>query len=317
MHPFRSSSQMDELDKTMTRYLLGKLSEQEQAALEKRYFADREVFNQLLQVESELVDAHARGQLSTEMRERFERSYLTHPSRRKRVEFAKALTARIDEREQPARAAQSASPVSWWQGMLATLGGHRPALRLSMALAAVLIVLLAGWIFVVVRRQQQEQREAEIQAQQKNQEQREREQTAQQQPTNTPSQSAQQSSSPTTNPTRPVPFLALTVGGVRGGDNLGTQTLIIPHDTTQAQLALKLKDDSYPRYRVSLQKIVGAEVFNRANIRPRNTKTGANFLFTLPASQLSSGEYALTLSGITSTGEVDVIGKSLFRVEKH
>ena len=82
---------MDELDKTMTRYLLGELSEQEQAALEKRYFADREVFNQLLQVEGELVDDHARGQLSTEMRQRFERSYLTHPSRRERVEFAKAL----------------------------------------------------------------------------------------------------------------------------------------------------------------------------------------------------------------------------------
>src|SRR5215471_15947298 len=90
---------MDELDQLTTRYLLGELSEEEQAALEQRYFRDRHVFNEVLQVESKLVDAYARGQLSTEMREQFERSYLKHPSRRNRVEFARALTTRIDERE--------------------------------------------------------------------------------------------------------------------------------------------------------------------------------------------------------------------------
>ena len=79
---------MDELEQTITRYLLGELTEQEQAALEKSYFKDPLVFNQVLQVESALVDSYARGQLSSEVRERFEQYYLNHPSRRERVEFA-------------------------------------------------------------------------------------------------------------------------------------------------------------------------------------------------------------------------------------
>lgn len=304
---------MDELEQTITRYLLGELTEQEQAALEKSYFKDPLVFNQVLQVESALVDSYARGQLSNEVRERFEQYYLNHPSRRERVEFARALTTRIDERKQPVTRASS---VSWWQKLLASFGGQRPRLRFSMALASVLIVLAGVWIFIAIRRQQQQREAAQIQAQRENDERRQREQTAQQQPTNTPPQVPQPSPSPITNSARTVAFVALTVSSVRGSESAGTQTLIIPHGTTQAQILLKLKDDSYPRYRVALQKIGGGEIFTQANIRPRSTKSGANFIFTVRADQLSSGDYALTLVGITPEGDVDNLSKSLFRVEK-
>jgi anti-sigma factor RsiW len=86
---------MDELEQITTRYLLGELSESEQMALEERFFTDPQVFNQVLQAESKLVDAYARGRLSNEMRERFEQSYLQHPARRDRVEFARALTTSL------------------------------------------------------------------------------------------------------------------------------------------------------------------------------------------------------------------------------
>ena len=54
---------MNELEEITKRYLLGELSEQEQDSLEERYFRDPKLFNAVLQVESELVDAYARGQL--------------------------------------------------------------------------------------------------------------------------------------------------------------------------------------------------------------------------------------------------------------
>ena len=110
--------------------------------------------------------------------------------------------------------------------------------------------------------------------------------------------------------------LALTVGGVRSPNGSATPTLLIPHETTQAQILLDLKDDSYPRYRVSLRKIDGPEILTQTNIRPRSTNGGARFVFKVPARLLTSGEYALTLGGITSEGEVDELSKSLFRVEK-
>lgn len=309
---------MDEPEQTMTRYLLGELSEQEQAALEERYYRDPQVFNEVLRVESELVDAYARGQLSTEMRERFENSYLKHPARRNRVEFARALTTRIDERENsvsPAeQSAQSALHISWKQRLLAAVGGQRPALRFAMALVILFVALAGVWVFVNSRWRQQQR---EIQAQRENQERRE--QTAAQQPTETPKQQNQvppETTQPAPNSAPPIVSLALTAGGVRGAGGGPTQTLVIPHDTTHAQILLDLKDDSYPRYRASLRKIGGSEIFTQTNIRPRSTKTGARFVFTVPARQLTSGDYTLTLGGITPEGEVDDLNKSLFRVKK-
>ena len=305
---------MDELKQISTRYLLGELSEQEQAALEERYFSDPDVFNEVLKIESELVDAYARGQLSTEMRERFEHSYLKHPARRQRVEFARALTTRIDEREgSVTRPDQSALHISWKQRWLAIVGGQRPALRFAMALIILAIALAGVWIFVN-RGSRQQQRQAQIQ-------------TAPQQPAQSPKQQVQEERAaqipPATSQPSPAPnaapsivSLALTVGGVRSADSGPTQTLVIPHDTTRAQILLDLKDDSYPRYRVSLRKIGGPEIFTQTNIRPRSTKAGARFVFRVPANQLTGGDYVLTLGGITPTGEVDDLNKSLFRIEK-
>lgn len=314
---------MDELKQIATRYLLGELSEQEQASLEERYYSDPLVFNEVLQVESDLVDAYSRGHLSTQMRERFENSYLKHPARQKRVEFAKALTARIDENEDSKNRVAQSTRVSWWQSLIEIVGGQRPKLRFAMALVAVLIVLSGAWIVVQnLRRQQQP---ASIQAKRENEDRREQVGEAPQQ---TPKQgqderiaqipptTSQPLPSPVTKPAPQIVSLALTVGALRGSSNSSTPTLFIPSETTQAQISLNLKDDSYPRYRVSLQKVGGPEIFTQTNIRPRMTKAGARFVFTVQTKQLTSGDYTLTLGGITPQGEVDDLSKSLFRVEK-
>lgn len=308
---------MDKLEQNMKRYLLGELSEEEQAALEETYFNDRNVFNQVLQVESELVDAYARGQLSTQMREQFERSYLKHPSRRKRVEFARALTTRIDEKETAVtKSTQPDSHISWNQKVLTAIVGPRPAWRFALALVILMIALAGVWWW-----RQQQREAAQVQAQRQEQQRREREQTPQQH-TVTPKQeervaqappaTSQPSPGSNTNPTPSIVSLALIVGAVRSAEGGQTPTLVIPHDTTQAEILLDLKDDNYPRYRVSLQKIGGPQIFTQTNIRPRSTKAGARFVFKVPAKQLTSGEYALTLSGLTPQAEVDDINKSLF-----
>lgn len=324
---------MDELEQSARRYLLGELSEQEQAALEERYFRDPQVFNRVLQVESELVDAYARGQLSTDIRDRFEKGYLKHPAKRQRVEFAKALTTRIDEKEDArnrvAQSERSTSSVSWWQSLLAIFGGERPKLRFALALATVLVMLTGVWIVVNnLRRQQQQGEAAQIQAQREHQEPLRPEQS-EQTPEQTPKPqdreehtaqvmpaTQQPSPTPVTKTAPSTVFLVLTVGGVRDAGGGPTQTLFIPSDTTQARIVLNLKDDSYPRYRASIQKIGGPEIFTQTNIRPHSTKAGARFVFTVSARQLTKGDYALTLSGITTQGEVDDLSKSLFRVQQ-
>ncbi len=321
---------MDELKQTITRYLLGELSEREQAALEKSYVTDPQVSDQVLKTESELVDGYVRDQLSREVRERFERSYMAHPARRQRVKFARALATRLDGIEAPVIAGeQSPSPVTRWQGLLRSLRGQRPMLSFSIALATLLVMLGGVWIFVESRRRQADSaqtaaaREAEEQ-----QHQRERSQQTANQGSPAESPSAQQAAvgsnsqpipPPTPTPTiKPAPHtvtLALAVGGVRGGEGNQIPTLVILPGTTQARLLLSLKEDNYPSYHASLQTIAGVEVFSRS-VKSVGEKTGAGFVFTVPAHKFAGGDYVLTLRGINPDGEADNLTKSLFRVVK-
>lgn len=322
---------MDELEQTMTRYLLGELSESEQIALEKKYFTDPQVFDQVLRTESELLDSYVRNQLSAEERLRFEQSYLIHPRRRERVKFAEALATRLNQSEVSDEAELPVWTMSRWQRLLAALGGQRRALEFSIALASLIIVIGGIWFFIESRRLRhelaqtratqadQERREQEL-AQQVASERERAQQLAAELERLERTQPQQQPPQTTPTPTvraAPPSFvtLLLTAGGVRGSDTVGTQTLIIPQGTTQARLQLNLKENDYPGYRVSLQTVGGREIFSRQNLKPRTMKTGASFILTVPAQQLANGEYILTLRGVSPEGEVDDLSKSIFRVE--
>jgi anti-sigma factor RsiW len=311
---------MDESEQTMRRYLLGELSEPQQSALEEKYFADPEVFNQILKAESELVDGYVRDNLPMETRAQFEQSYMVHPSRNERVKFAAALANRLGQVE-VSEPVSEPSPVSWWQRLLDSLGGQRPGLRLSVALATVIIMLGGVSVLIVIRRSQREA--AQVQLAQAEQQRREREisQQAANEGNRANEPAANQGAvEPSPSQIRqPEPrsvALALTVGGVRGGGNGQTPTLIIPADANQARLLLNLKENDYPSYNASLQRVAGAEIFSQRGVRPARVKTGASFVFTVPAGKLESGDYVLTLRGVNPDGEVDELSKSLFRVVK-
>jgi hypothetical protein len=310
---------MDESKEIMTRYLLGELSETEQSALEERYFTDPEVFNQVLKIESELVDGYARDELSKELRARFERSYMAHPSRIARVEFAEALTNRIDQNND---VAINIKPNAWWRSLLDSLYNPGPVLKLSVAMATVLLMIGGvAWIFIETQQSNREvaRLEAAAEAEQQRLE-RERKQNADEAKRRDAELAAQQGSSPqitpsptpkSNSPARTITF-ALTVAGVRSGNNSQTPTLVIPADTTQAQLILNLRSNDFPSYRATLQTVAGTEILNQTNIKPKGTR----FTFTVPASKLVNGDYVLTLRGVSPNGEVEDLTKSLFRVDK-
>ena len=74
------------------KYLLGELSEEDQARVEEQFLRDYEYFEHLRAVEEELNDDYARGELSDREREQFERRVSASPEWRQRVEFARALS---------------------------------------------------------------------------------------------------------------------------------------------------------------------------------------------------------------------------------
>src|SRR5262249_62252492 len=89
---------MPEIDeKTMVAYLLGDLSEEEQALAATRLFNEPH-YQQLQIVEEELIEDYVRGELSEDKRDRFEKFFLAAPHRRERVEFARALLEALAEK---------------------------------------------------------------------------------------------------------------------------------------------------------------------------------------------------------------------------
>src|SRR5947209_9037861 len=148
---------MTNSDEMMTSYLLGELSGSEQTRLEEHYFTDAQTFDQLAQLETELIDSYARGRLSPQMRERFERGYLINSDRRARLRFGEALAARLDEIA-ASRVAdrQGIGGASWWQRFSSSLRGGRRAFAFSLALALLLISSVSVWLFIQRRHLRQD-----------------------------------------------------------------------------------------------------------------------------------------------------------------
>src|ERR1700738_5358868 len=146
---------MNDLDETMTRYLLGELSEAERSALEEKYFSDPKLFNDVLETENEVLDRYVRGLLPAPQREQFERFYLSHPRLSERMKFAESFAARVDQFERVSRIADESVPTeSSWPRMFAALRGRRLILAFSAAL--VLVLVGAAWLIMQSRRSRQE-----------------------------------------------------------------------------------------------------------------------------------------------------------------
>jgi anti-sigma factor RsiW len=83
-------------ERAMIQYWLGELSPEAEQRLEDRYFADDDLFEQLLAVREELFDAYARGELSEAERARFEQHLLHSPENREELEFARRFAGALD-----------------------------------------------------------------------------------------------------------------------------------------------------------------------------------------------------------------------------
>src|SRR3954451_7698066 len=101
---------IDEL--LLVKYLLGKLTEEEQVQVEDRAFADRHYMAALDAAEADLIDGFVSGDLAGGDRRAFEQRFLTSPQRRSKVEFAQALATVAGEM---ANEAPVVPKRAWWK----------------------------------------------------------------------------------------------------------------------------------------------------------------------------------------------------------
>ena len=137
-------------EKFIARYLLGELSEEQQVEIEDRAFPDKEYLASITAVENDLIDEYVRRELSETERRKFESRFLASAERRKRVEFAKALTRVASEA--PVAEKTAIPQWSWRESLYAFLRGLNPVARFALA-AAMLIGLVGGaWLLTTTLR---------------------------------------------------------------------------------------------------------------------------------------------------------------------
>lgn len=328
------------------RYLLGDLPEERQAEIEDRAFQDRQYMERILAAESDLIDEYVRGGLSDSQRRLFQSRFLASAERRRKVEFAQALSSVISEEavaEKESRRAVERARPSLWSTFTALLRGLRPAAGFSLAAASLLFIIGVSWIVreTVRLRTQVAQLRTEQQTQQRDRqnlerqladerargeelssrlqtEQRERERSEEsarrlererQEMATRPTQPAQppQPSQPS------VVSLALLAGISRGGG--ARPKLVLPSSARLVQLQIAVEPgDDYKSFSVELNAQGGQRVLTEGNLSARVTRRGRFIILNVPPRLLEAGQYELSLKGIGAAGTAEDIGYYYFEV---
>jgi hypothetical protein len=287
---------MSDSTRTMTRYLLGELSEGEQSAFEAAYFDDPRLVTEVAEAEDALIDDYVRGRLSPDVRRRFERVYLGDAQRRERVDFARALVVRLDGDEPSDQLARAADRSLAAPGWLVSIFGAAPVLRWSLAVGLLVIASGVLWFSLPSSRVPNVAGPAPVA------------------PVDSRASSAPDVPVAPAAPSATV-ILALNAGlGVRSGRADGPVSLVIPAGASAVRLDLSLDDPDHNRFAVTLRKVGGAEIFRRDNLRPAST--GPAFSLLLPAETLVAGDYLLTLSGAQGNDALEDLSQTLIKVDR-
>ncbi len=342
--------QNHDYEKACERYLLGELSEQEQTQLEEAYFADDARFERFLAVKDDLIDAYARGNLTREKRERFEQHFLDSEPRRRHVDEAKEFIRAVSAASLNAAivnvtpdASTVSSDATWRRSTSNLFAFHSFVLR--GAIAALLLVAIAGsWVLVRhFQRQRAGREQLENQEAARRQQEEERGRTsvspinenstdlARNNATNLDNNTAAANLNNAPAPERaaqprianqrspkvlPAQVASLSLLPFVSRDGTSSNTLLLSPDTRAVRLHLAFKGDDYSRYDVVLRTLGGEQVFHRRALKARSNAAGKSVTLTLDPAVFRRQDYIATLNGLTTEGKLETIGDYYFRVER-
>lgn len=326
-------------------YLLGDISSSERELLEAEYFSDEEAFQKVLDAEDDLIDAYARGALSEKHRRLFEKRFLQSDDGRERVRFARTLAETIGNTPFPV--AKAPVPIAEPRlGLWATLWSRSPAL--SFAVVAVAVVLTGGMTALLVERRSMRnelealrvEREALQQkvvaeqarnsefAEQNEQLKEQLAQLNQQSPEAPPGikppltghQDVANQRTPQTNRDDtlaqnrgPQIVLTLIPGALRG--SLSGNNFTIHRAVKRISIRLEVVNAAAESYRAAIETADGEPVRSFDLSKPATAENILD-LPPVPASELPSGVYIITLQGKQSDGSFRKIAEYSFTLIK-
>lgn len=330
-----------------SRYLLGAASEAERERIEAEFFADDDAFQEMLVAEDDLIDDYARGELSGDEREQFEKRFLTSAEGRERVDFARAFAVTNGPRP-VTKTAEVANPSS--PGLFALIFGRSAVLQPVLATIALIALGGSSWLLVERSRINGELdalREERTTLNNKVQELQQTAETERRRSTETmaqlndlrervgtgspqPLKDTPQSETPkkrnvvnnnetyannrrNTPPAQESVTFELEPGSVRSGPG---SDLAVPAGIAYIQFPLALDVGSpEQRYRAEIETPEGRKVWN-SNLFTGNRRTSGDVTYELrvPARRLPPGHYIMSLKAERPNGAFEQTAYYSFRV---
>lgn len=262
------------------RYLLGEPDKELRQRVEERFMADVGYREEVLIVETEMLEGYLTGTLSADERERFTSHYLSTPRHQKKLKEMRVLLKAAKARPVPV-------PKS---GLLERLRSFFWSTISQQRLAfgsVIVLALIGGGVFLQSWRLRTQQ--AELQAELSR--------------LNTPESVSAANSS--------VVQLTLLPVSLRERDALPRITLT--SETQLVQLRAPVGVDAHDRYRVELRNVDNELVVEFETGAPPSNGV---LVLQLPARILERDDYSVAIKGISANGEARDLGMYSFRVIK-
>jgi hypothetical protein len=305
-------------------YFFGRLSEDQEASLEKRLLEDDDFFEYAQAVEEELIDDYARGEIPFEGRLQFETRFLNTPRRRKKEVEARLFNKAL---HQVAGEIPMGRPVTEVARSLQFVERLRTRLpRLAAPLAAALALVLAGCVLLAIytfnlrddldragaERAERQQQLDELIARATDQAAR-----AERAMSELAEEKARREAAEREASRAGSGFIsqALRPGALRSIDE--ATVLVIPKQQRMARLLLEIEEGGYLSYTAVLSRIDGPSLYRKSGLAIKRAGSGQAVEFLIPEKILKDGSYIITLSGRASDGSVEEIDYYYFRVLNH
>ncbi|MEP6742302.1 MAG: hypothetical protein ABJB61_07365 [bacterium] len=304
-------------DETLKRYLLGQISHEEREQIEREYLANKDLFDQLLAVEDDLMDEYARGQLSVGERNQFEVALLATPRQREKLRETLYLNESMRRQKLAATRSQkrTAPRTSFWVSVF----GIKRTPGLAAVFAFLLLFVSTASLFIRERRLDAELQRMQVERAQMQQNQRDlqsrlqdqqKEKSELQQLHNIPPTEPLKES--TTTPT--IATLVLPLISTRGDEGA---SFTLKGSVDMVHLQTPLANDEYNSYEAELQSADGVSVYKLTNLRARKTARGSTLLLRIPAKLLKGRNYVLKVSGIAANRLPEDAGFYSFQIVRN
>lgn len=328
-------------------YLLGELPEEELQRFERQYLEDENLFQELQEIEDELIDDYVTGALSAERRAAFEQYFLRSPERREKVEFARDITERAGAwKSSQAEALRAGSLDTQRTGESGESSEEQtkvlpfkrwlrpvPAWRQWAAIAAAVLFAVASvglWLKVshlqrelLTTREQQTallQSEAHLRT---GAAELQSELSAEQKKLQTLEDKIEQIErlASADAGSRVIYGIRLGIeylsGNSRGEGTGKTKTLEIPRKAQLVRLGVEFGKSDFQTFKTTLRRADRSVVWTRGGLKARSAGANQSMTLTIPADRLPAGDYDLIVSGVTPEGNTESVGRYALKVVRN